>query len=155
MLVKGKIISIDLTSNTCQLHIPVFDNSNGGNATIIEAIFSNTPGSYCGYNVGDTVIAGFENEEFSKPIILSKLYIDYNLDKNNSCGNINCDSLAVTKNASLPIMTKLVSEGTSTELKHEGSGASYPSIQSIINAIETLKSQVNTLQNELHDIINK
>ena len=73
MTVKGIIQNINFNSNTCSVRLPYFENAGNTSEVIVNAVFSNTPGSYNGYKVGDVVFVEFENEDFDQAVVVGKL----------------------------------------------------------------------------------
>lgn len=76
MLAKATILSIpDKNSNKFTVQIPMLNKAGRGDkGTIMEAIMCFTPGNLYGYEPGDVVIVGFEQNLMNKPIILGLMY---------------------------------------------------------------------------------
>lgn len=75
MLTKGIITSIDYSSNTCIVRIPVFEGAGNRTKIQAEAAICIPPGNYNGYKVNDVVVVGFGENNIDQPIILGKLYL--------------------------------------------------------------------------------
>lgn len=86
MLAKATILSIpDKSSNKFTIQIPMLNKAGRGDkGTIMEAIMCFTPGNLYGYEPGDVVIVGFEQNLMDKPIILGLMYKkDHDIKYNN------------------------------------------------------------------------
>lgn len=143
MLTKAEIQSIDLLNNTCTVRIPYFESAGINTTATAEAIMSILPGVYGGYNVGDIVIVGFEDNQAHHPVVLGKLFEGTN---NESIGGgVLCKTLEVENNASIPITTRLLSDTDSKT--QQNNSAVYNSIQDIITELNTLKTEIELLKN--------
>ena len=52
MITEAEIISIDHSSNTCVVNVPIFSTAYYNSSATIEAHFSVEPGNYCAYTAG-------------------------------------------------------------------------------------------------------
>jgi len=151
MLTKGEIQSIDFTGNSCRIRIPLFEVAGIEDKVYATAYFAVEPGKYNSYKPGDVVIIGFESDLIDKPIILGKLYTSINedqLDDNGYRGSIDCTSLKVKENASIPISTKIIKNALSVK-----DDAATTTINDIINTINTNKTDIENIKKNL-DITN-
>lgn len=113
MITKGYIISKSPNiSNKYLVRIPIFETTGIGetdstlNSSTFDATLCYNPGNLEGYLPGDAVFIGFEDNKYSKPIILGKLYLG--IEKNKAAtSNQYINSLEVTKKAILPPDTKI------------------------------------------------
>ena len=134
MLTKGEIISIDYTGNTCKVHVPFFDGAVGGEPFIQNAIIINPPGIFNGYKVGDTVEVSFEDNEYSKLVVLGKLYLGIEREMAEEArGVVNCQILDTAQSAKLPVDTSLTINKTNKDIILENSGATYKTVSDIID----------------------
>lgn len=147
MITKAEILSIDFNSNKCAIRIPYFESAGTDGKITAEATFINPPGIYNGYKVGDIVLISFEDNRIHQPVIIGKLYLGANLEKQNTGGSINCESLVINKDLTLPISTKIESAASEKVATISGSLTTFKSIQEIINAITALQQKVSTSTN--------
>jgi len=103
MLTKGIIKERILDSNLYRVRIPYFEQAGFKNVEYYDAIVAHEPALIDSYNVGDVVIIGFEDHEADKPVIIGKLL----LNKEESRGYANVESLNVTTSARLPENTMI------------------------------------------------
>ena len=141
MITEGQIVSLD--GNTCRVRIPLFETIGSNIPTIITAHFSLSPGSCGGYRVGDTVWLAFERELADKPVVIGEI-------KNTVGGMMDCETLSVSKKASLPADTTIGGKRVGEEKKVDMSRCIvsingsillttrrfYPTCQSLIAALE-------------------
>ena len=90
MIIKAIITKLpDYEDNHYMVRIPFFEDNTKTEAEF-SALLSYTPGIYGNYNIGDVVFISFENEKFNVPIILGKLYVASDLEKDGvGYGNFN------------------------------------------------------------------
>ena len=137
MVTKGIIKTIDYNSNTCTVRLPLFETASQTSEVSMPAIFSITPGITNSYTENDVVIVSFDNNSISSPIVIGKLYLGSTEENTNYRGNIKCDSLIVSNEASLPINTKLIYQGGNESLIKVDKGiTSYASIADIIKKLQ-------------------
>jgi hypothetical protein len=111
MITKGYVIkkSTD-SSNKYSVRIPILEsagiglNSNGLNSSVYDCTLSHNPGTYEALRPGDCVFISFEDNNYAKPIILGKLFV--NVEEESSGYQYNTD-LKVTHKATLPIDTTI------------------------------------------------
>ena len=138
MVTKGIITSIDFGGNTCEVRMPYFENA-GNNAILGTAIFSNTPGSYNGYKVGDVVVVAFEDGQMDNPVVIGKLYLGAEKEKADPRGSLNVETSSVAKSAAIPADTNLLASIDQDVAK---TTAPYASLFSVANELNTLKVDV-------------
>ena len=95
-------------NNKFIVELPIFNSSginpdNPLNASIVEATLCYQPGSLDGYRVGDVVFVSFEDNDYSKPVILGKLY----LGDEQPVGLTKSEHLEISNSAILPENTQL------------------------------------------------
>ena len=143
MITKALIKSIDFSSNTCVVRIPLFEGSGNINEVTFPATFAITPGIYNSYKTGDIVQVAFENGELNNPVVIGKLYVSANNEKDSYRGAISCDSLNVSSQATLPLETKLSSNpGDKTSVNVKGGYNAIKSLKDIILNIQDLNKQM-------------
>lgn len=143
MITKALIKSIDFSSNTCVVRIPLFEGSGNINEVTFPATFAITPGIYNSYKAGDIVQVAFENGELNNPVVIGKLYVSANNEKDSYRGAISCDSLNVSSQATLPLETKLSSNpGDKTSVNVKGGYNAIKSLKDIILNIQDLNKQM-------------
>jgi len=136
MITKGIITAIDFTGNTCTVRMPFFETA-GNDEIIGTATISNTPGSYNGYKVGDVVWVAFEDNKLDTPVVIGKLYLGVDVEKNDPRGAINVESSITTKNASIPADTKLSS---ASDIDVPNTAAPYKSISGLTKELREVES---------------
>jgi hypothetical protein len=143
MITKGYVIKKSTDNpNKYLIRIPVFENAGIGltqnqlNSSIVECTLAQNPGTYEGLNPGDAVFVGFEDNLYSKPIILGKLY--KGIEDNASAYQYNVD-LKVTHKATLPIDTTIGNVPFDNVLNY------FDSINTAIDRLSTQKDGAASL----------
>ena len=153
MVTKGIITSIDFNGNTCKVRIPLFETA-GNDPIIHDAIISNTPGMYNGYKVSDVVLVAFEDGQMELPVVVGKLYLGAEKEKQDPRGSLNTETLTATKTASVPSDTKLTFD---TDKNLPNTMNPYASISSVANNLNKLNTDVTYLdaftENQFRSII--
>lgn len=144
MVTKGIIKSIDLTGNTCTVHMPFFETA-GNDPIIGTAIISNTPGSYNGYKVGDAVLVAFEDGNMESPVIMGKLYLGAEAERADPRGVLNVEASSVSKSASMPADTKLAAN---IDNNVPNTTVPYNSLSSIANELNSLNVDVREMDRD-------
>ena len=144
MVTKGIIKSIDLTGNTCKVHMPFFETA-GNDPIIATAIISNTPGSYNGYKVGDVVLVAFEDNNLDTPVVMGKLYLGAEKEKADPRGVLNVEESSTSKKAALPADSVLTSKVDSNVTN---TAAPFGSLSSIANELNTLNTNVDQMDRD-------
>ena len=146
MITRGEIKSIDWTSNTCNVRIPLFETVGTKDEIIMPALFCTPPGICNGYSEGDIVWVGFEfGETYSKVVILGKLFIDTNTEKNIRGSGITCADLIVKNSAILPINTKIDNYLGTDVQNTEVALTKFETLQDIITAISNQSVKITQL----------
>jgi hypothetical protein len=111
MITKGYVIKKSTeSSNKYSVRIPILEsagiglNSNGLNSSVYDCTLSHNPGTYEALRPGDCVFISFEDNNYAKPIILGKLFV--NVEEESSGYQYNTD-LKVTHKATLPVDTTI------------------------------------------------
>ena len=107
MITKGIIIKTPTGGNNKYLvRIPIFESANNTGSEFItyEASVCTSPGTYNGLQKGDCVFISFEDNRYSKPVILGKLFVDVNLNNN---AMVAPQVLKVAEKAELPVNTTI------------------------------------------------
>ena len=105
MLTKGYILSLPKFDNKYKVRIPILESNNTSknqtsfNAGIVDATLSYTEGIKDSLQVNDCVFIDFENDEFNRPVIIGKLFVN---NSETSSGNISASTLEVYNKVSLP-----------------------------------------------------
>lgn len=156
MLTKGIIQSIDFSSNTCIVRVPLFETAGNTYKFENEGIFSIPPGVFNGYKVGDVVIVGFDAGEEGAPIIIGKLYIGLDDERNVVGGAGQFNDLIVKNSAKLPANVEIDfnpnSEGRA--INTEVALSNYNSLKDIVDAVIKNSDKINKLSNNLNDQVN-
>ena len=101
MITKG-IIEEVIDFNKVRVRCPVFDKihvADLSNNNLNIASVCNLPGSSILPRKGDIVFVGFENDNFSLPVVLGYLNLDSEINSSNS---LKIDSLSVHNDTHLP-----------------------------------------------------
>lgn len=147
MVTKGIIKSIDYSSNTCVIRIPLFEGTSSNNEALFPAITSVPPGVFNGYVEGDVVMIAFENNEISQPVVIGKLYLGVQKESE-ARGMVGCDTLSVKNKATIPVQTYLSYDRNIPGIADVADGIDeYGSIVDIIKKIKDLETAVKLLQN--------
>lgn len=148
MLTKGIILSIDQSSNTCQVRIPIFEGA--GNKTIAqaEATFAISPGHFNNYAVDDVVFVEFENNQISCPVVVGKLYLGQAAETAGTLrGAVRCSELTTAK-MRLPADATIDLRDT-TSVNVSGNSATAPSLTllDLVLEVQELSRKLTELQN--------
>ena len=149
MVTKGIIRSIDFNGNTCVVRLPLFEPAGDSEPVEITAIISNTPGSYNGYLVDDVVLVAFEDGLVEQPVVIGKLYLGANIEKNTPRGVVNVTDSSASEKANIPFDTTL---GSSLDEDMPNTQANYKTINEISNELNKTNSN---LDNQVRDINNE
>lgn len=141
MITKAEIQSIDFAGNTCSVRIPYFESAGVTDKALATAIFSNTPGSYNGYKVGDVVLVAFENGNAHSPCVIGKLYLGANEENKDPRGSINCATIVSSEASTLPLDTKIVTNTPTNTVEVN----TYPTLKNILDTLTTNTNQVTNL----------
>jgi hypothetical protein len=153
MITKGIIKTIDYNNNSCKVRIPLYETPVSTEEAVFPAVFLNQPGMYNGYNEGDIVFVGFENDSIDEPIILGKLYLGASKEEAVSKkGGFTATNLHITEKAILPLDTQLAFDDSSKkEAKVKNGLSSYKSLIDIINSLqknETFQGEIKKTNSE-------
>lgn len=161
MITKG-IIEEVLSDNKVKVRCPVLDkipSADLSNNNLNIAIICTLPGIYINPRKGDIVFVGFENENFSLPIVLGYLFLN---DGINSSNSLQIGSLTVNKDISLPKNTTIGSinwneiytlKNLSNNLKETFNNLDND-IEENENSINNLQSTLDKIENILNEIEN-
>lgn len=108
MLVKGIILSqvnktVDnnyILTNRYNVRVPVFEAQGSNEKAILECGLVFQPGNNLGYEYGDVVVVGFENNDINSGFILGKLYTNDSTSEHKA--EANPFNLTVQNKATLP-----------------------------------------------------
>ena len=106
MVVKG-IIEEVLSSDKIKVRCPTIDKIKTAdlcNNELNTSVICNLPGTYSIQRAGDVVFVGFENNNFSLPVVLGYLFLNNNIKSLNS---IKIKSLVVNIDTILPKNTSI------------------------------------------------
>lgn len=115
MVTKGIITEL-VGKTQAKVRIPIYDKAKTAidatpDSELSTAAICTFPGSSPSYNVGDVVIIGFEQDIFTKPIILGQLYVSAS---SQSFTSMQVNKLSVITAASLPKNTLIGGETIAT-----------------------------------------
>lgn len=136
MITKAEIQSIDFAGNTCVVRMPYFESAAGGDMAIATAIFSNTPGTFNGYKVGDIVLVAFEDGQAQQPCVIGKLYLGMAEENKEARGTIKAEALTSSSTNSLPLSTKLTSDVVEDTVSSNNSANSFKTIKELAEAVQ-------------------
>lgn len=105
MFTKAEIQSIDYTSNTCLVRIPLFENAASDFPVVVEAQIACEPGIHSGYMKGDKVWVNFETDLPDKPVVVGKMYLGVKNEQKATGGSVQASTLTVENVATLPAET--------------------------------------------------
>ena len=141
MIVKGIIKSIDYTGNTCTVRIPVFESAANENEVVVPATLSTLPGIYNGYKEEDVVFITFENNDYDMPIVIGKLYLGVENEKNDPRGAIVCNNITAAQPISIPISSQLTLDNDPQHSTIVGVDNGIDSYKSIADLAKNLQKQ--------------
>ena len=141
MITKAEIQSIDFAGNTCSVRIPYFESAGVTDKALATATFSNTPGSYNGYKVGDVVLVAFENGNAHSPCVIGKLYLGANEENKDPRGSINCATIVSSEANTIPLDTKIVTNTPTNTIEVN----TYPTLKNVLDTLTTNTNQVTNL----------
>ena len=145
LVTKGIIKSIDYTSNTYNVNIPLFEGVNNDFPVTLPAIATIPPGVFNGYKINDVVIITFEDNSLSKPIIVGKLYLGASQEKGEMRGTVSCDSLRINSTCELPLSTKITYTQDSNDIiAAETSYSKYKTIEDVLKALNSLNTTTSS-----------
>ncbi len=150
MITKAEIQSVDYSSNTCSVRIPLFENAGDSTKAICTAHILIPPGIFNGYKANDVVAVAFENNKMEYPVVIGKLFLGTEIEnENTNRGAIAADSLKVFNNVTLPANTRIAIETQND--KSEPVVISYQTMQDLLNRISSLEAEVNAMKLKLEE----
>lgn len=109
-MISRAIIESKIDINHFRVRVPTLNKSNSsiGSTPTNELAIATVcaiPGYNPSFNIGDTIFVEFEENDFSRPVILGKIYNETHSKSSASDGNL--DSIKVNVNAQLPSDTSI------------------------------------------------
>ena len=98
-LIKGKLAG----TNRYNVRIPYFETAGDNVEYVVSAPVSYTPGTVNSLEEGDVVFVAFEDHFIDKPVIIGKLFVDYDVSSNRGAAKF--ASLDVSDSVKLPANT--------------------------------------------------
>lgn len=110
MITEGLIISINYSSNSCRVRLPIYETVQGFGDVIVEARFAIQPGMYNSYIEGDMVWVAFAQNKPNLPIIIGKIYKGATEENTTKGGSFNCTNFKCSGSVALPKTVNLQSQ---------------------------------------------
>lgn len=105
MIVKALIKSVDYSSNVVTIRVPLFETAWSSDEVTFNATLINQPGLNSKYEVGDVVLAAFDNDLLHEVYIIGKVYLGPNESIGESSAKLS--SVEISNSVVLPADTKL------------------------------------------------
>lgn len=102
MITKGIITELPKSNNLFKVWVPIF-GKDLDNKVILDTNLAYNTSDISAYNIDDVVYVGFEDNYYSKPVILGRMFTT----KDNSINELSSKTIKVTNSAVLPKDTKI------------------------------------------------
>jgi len=105
LITLGKVLEVLTEENKLRVRTPIFETSGNTAQVILVCSVCHDPGSLNGYKADDTVYVTFTDNDFTRPVVLGKLYLGLENEEGSNFQKAN--ALEVTQSAILPANTKI------------------------------------------------
>lgn len=164
MLTKGLIVAMPSTKygntdNTCDVRLPVFENTSSSNQVIAYgAQFVIQPGLYGQYQINDPVWVSFEEDDYEDPVILGKVFTGNSSESSTFRQSPSSElrkgvgqfsELTATNDATLPVSTVFAEYPNKTDNAPTVATVTTFSARQLFQRITALEQELTQVKQEL------